>query len=100
MRDWTEARAKVRAEGKCRACGRGGKLEASHVVPRSRVTVGGEDARNIVPMCAECHRKHHAGELELLPLLSLGEQSYAAGLVGLVEAVRRTTYDRSRSGRQ
>ena len=32
--------------------------------------------------------------LDLLPLLSLDEQSYVVGLVGIAEAYRRTTGER------
>lgn len=92
-RDWTQARAKVDREGMCRSCARGEPLEAAHIVPRSRVNAdgGAEHEDNIVPLCPPCHRAQHAGALELLPLLTLREQGYAAGLVGLPEALRRTT---------
>lgn len=93
-RDWSRARAKVEAEGRCRSCGRGEsayRLEAAHIVPRSRVGIGGEDPRNIVPLCPLCHGAQHRGELELLPLLDLSEQSYIVSLVGIEEARRRTT---------
>ncbi len=90
-RDWTAARAKVDAEGACRSCGTPHGLEAAHIVPRSRVTSGGEDARNIVPLCRMCHADQHAGTVELLPLLSRSEQAYAVELVGLTEALRRVT---------
>lgn len=77
----------------CRACGRGEPLEAAHIIPRSRINAdgGAEHPDNIIPLCPPCHRAQHAGSLPLLPLLSLPEQSYAAGLVGLTEALRRTT---------
>lgn len=92
-RDWTEARAKVQREGRCRHCGAGAYLEAAHVVPRSRIGAGrgAEDPRNIVPLCRLCHAAQHRGELELLPLLRLDEQSYVVSLVGIAEAWRRTT---------
>lgn len=92
-RSWAAARAKVEAEGHCRACGSTQNLEAAHIVPRSRIGPLGaaEDPRNIVPLCPQCHRDQHAGALELLPLLRLDEQGYAASLVGLTEATRRTT---------
>lgn len=90
-RDWSKARAKVTEEGRCRSCGHAQGLEAAHVVPRSRVTVGGEDPRNIVPLCGLCHGAQHAGRLELLPLLTREEQSYVVSLVGIAEAFRRTT---------
>lgn len=92
-RDWSLARAKVESEGHCRACGGTRGLQAAHVVPRSRLGArsGAEDPGNIVPLCVDCHAAQHAGRLELLPLLSLDEQSYVVSLVGIEEARRRTT---------
>lgn len=92
-RSWDAAREKVDREGMCRRCGRGEPLEAAHVVPRSRINAdgGAEHPDNIVPLCPACHQAQHAGHLELLPLLTRTEQSYAARLVGLAEAYRRTT---------
>jgi 5-methylcytosine-specific restriction endonuclease McrA len=90
-RDWTAARAKVDEEGQCRACGTNSGLQAAHVIPRSRITRGGEDPRNIVPLCVGCHQAQHAGRLELLPVLHRDEQAYAVELVGLGEAYRRVT---------
>jgi len=92
-RNWTEARAKVHEEGRCRACHTTHGLQAAHVVPRSRVNagLGAEHPLNIVPLCAHCHALQHDGKLELLPLLSFREQGYVAGLVGIEEARRRTT---------
>lgn len=89
----TAARAKVREEGACRACGTTTDLDPCHVIPRSRLTAkeGAEDPRNIVPMCRRHHDAQHAGRLELLGLLRLDEQGYIAGLVGIEEARRRTT---------
>ena len=91
-RDWTEFRAKVDREGQCRV---GRKLhdppEAAHIIQRSRIP-GAEamDELNCVPLCRDCHEAYDAGELDLLPYLSLGEQGYAAALVGLQAAYLRT----------
>lgn len=92
-RDWGAARAKVEREGACRNCGTSHGLQAAHIVPRSRLTAkeGAEHPNNIVPLCADCHAAQHAGHLELLPLLTLEEQGYISGLVGIEEARRRTT---------
>jgi cytochrome c553 len=94
-RSWTTARAKVAAEGQCRSCSSTQLLDACHVIPRSRITVGGEDPRNIIPLCRLCHQQQHNGTgLDILPLLSLDEQSYIVGLVGIPEAYRRATGSR------
>lgn len=93
-RNWTAARAKVRDEGICRFCGTTQGLQACHVIPRSRISAAGgeaEDPLNIVVLCARDHALQHAGLLELLPLLTLPEQGYVAGLVGIEEARLRTT---------
>lgn len=93
-RDWTEPRQKVEAEGHCRVCGRSGlKLDAAHIIPRSRVAPGpGEHVDNIVPLCAErCHPAFDTGGFDLLPYLTIGEQAYATRLVGMLEALQRTT---------
>jgi 5-methylcytosine-specific restriction endonuclease McrA len=89
-RDWTAARKKLHDELVCRMCNRYG-VEAAHIIPRSRIRTGGEDPRNIVPLCRACHTKFDAGEIEILPALRREEQVYAVELVGLGEAWRRLT---------
>jgi hypothetical protein len=96
-RNWTAAREKVDAEARCRVCGRSNvKLDAAHIVPRSRVSAGpGEAPENIVPLCHECcHPAYDAHRLDLLPYLTLEEQAYAVSLVGMHEAYRRITNTR------
>lgn len=87
-RDWTQARAKVESEGCCRNCGndRIEELQACHTISRS--LGGGQSPHSIIPMCADCHREQHAGELVLLPLLTLEEQLEAVRCVGLARAYR------------
>jgi 5-methylcytosine-specific restriction endonuclease McrA len=95
-RDWSAARAKVEAEMVCRVCLVHGALDAAHIVPRSRIGagLGGEDPRNIVPLCRFHHAEYDQGTLDLLPYLTRDEQAYAVVLVGLYEAYRRTTNER------
>jgi 5-methylcytosine-specific restriction endonuclease McrA len=99
-RNWSAARAKVDEEGICRVCGHGAgfmpiPVDAAHIIPRSRVKPGpGEDARNICPLCRNCHAAYDQGKLDLLPYLTREEQAYAVELVGLYEAYRRTTNER------
>lgn len=95
-RDWTAAREKCENEDfRCRVCGRL-PTQAAHIVPRSRISIGygGENALNICPLCARCHAAYDQGRLDLLPFLTLEEQSYAVKLVGLAEAYRRVTNTR------
>jgi hypothetical protein len=94
-RDWTQAREKCEQEPACRNCGHG-PTEAAHIVPRSRIGIGkgGEDERNICPLCRLCHVSYDQGKLDILPVLSRAEQAYAVELVGLAEAYQRTTNER------
>jgi hypothetical protein len=116
-RDWTVARAKVDGEGVCRACGRGGALEAGHVIgrehdfgppirwpsdvkwiTRSRVLVA---PARIVPLCGDCHRAQHAHALDLLPLLTVEEQAQAvldAGGIGAAELALLRTHRLNEDG--
>jgi 5-methylcytosine-specific restriction endonuclease McrA len=91
-RDWSDAREKVDAEDRCRNCGQWHGIQAAHIIPRSRVKPGpGEDPRNIVPLCVECHQRFDSGRLDILPVLTRDEQAYAVELVGTVEAIQRMT---------
>lgn len=94
-RDWTAARAKCDEQG-CRSCGATFGVEASHIIARSRIAAGpGENPLNILPLCGQfgcgAHRAFDAGLLDILPLLTLEEQGFIAGLVGIAEAFRRAT---------
>ena len=87
---WEAAWAKVATEGQCRACGSTQIVDPAHLIPRSRITQGGMDPRNIVPLCRLCHMQHDQGAgLDLLPYLTREEQAHAVSLVGLAEAYRR-----------
>ena len=107
-RDWSEARAKVDAERRCRVCGYSGgepyrRLEAAHslstalqdvVLPDGSYKVLGA---SVVPLCGPatssytCHGKHHAGELELLPYMTIEEQMDVVRCVGIQRAFDKLT---------
>ena len=90
QRNWIAPRAKVDAEGRCRRCHTPHRLEAAHIIPRSRVKPGpAEDPRNIVPLCWSCHNLYDRMGLDLAPFLTTEEWEYAVGLVGEAEARRR-----------
>ena len=92
-RSWTEARAKVDAEGRCRVCG-GPNPEAAHIVSRAQVRAGaGEHPANIVPLDRKCHALFDAGDLDLLPFLTPEEQAKAVELHPgrMLGALRRVT---------
>ena len=91
-REWANAWAKVRDEQCCRVCGSTQIVDPAHIIARSRVTQGGEDPRNIVPLCRLCHMRADQGTgIDLLPYLTRDEQAYAVELVGLAEAYQRLT---------
>ena len=95
-RDWTAARAKVEAEGKCRVCQTVGAVDAAHVVPRSaNSTPENMTADAVIPLCRSCHQRQHAAKLDVLPYLTLEEQVAATrNAGGLVSAYRHVTGDR------
>lgn len=94
-RSWKLPREKVDAEGCCRWCGFTEGVQAAHIIPRSRVRPGaGEDPRNIVPLCLECHSLFDGLKLDVTSVLSLEEQAYAVELVGITEALRRLSGQR------
>lgn len=101
-RDWVDARRKVTAEGRCRLCGADGRfarIEAAHTVgrvhDRPHPERGGEalwvDPDDVIPLCTACHLAQHAGEVDLLPVMSLAEQAAAVRKVGIVSAYLRLT---------
>lgn len=96
-RDWSEALAKVEAEGRCRVCrvsSQKRKVDAAHTLGR-RYDRPGEDGVIVVravdtcPMCRPCHGDYDAHRLDLVPHLSHAEMAAAVGHVGIVSALRR-----------
>lgn len=108
-RDWTDARAKLEAEGECRIslCVSGERLECAHVVGRFRDPEVSPGRRRvlpdaIVPLCRTHHGEYDAHRLDLLPYLTLEEQLQAVRDAGGLEAARRRligSRDGSRDGR-
>lgn len=89
-RDWTQALAK-RDGAACRVCGNL-PVDAAHIVPRSVAPNAGETEDSIVPLCREHHRQYDAGQLDVLPYLTLPEQAHAVVAAGgIVGALRITT---------
>lgn len=94
-RDWKEARAKCDEEGACRRCGRW-PVESAHIIGRARDERVGHKAivkrDSICPLCGDCHRAYDQHQLDLLPYLTVPEQTQAAwDAAGLINAVLRTT---------
>ena len=75
----------------CRVCGNL-PVDAAHIVPRSVAPNAGETEDAIVPLCREHHRQYDAGQLDVLPYLTLPEQAHAVTAAGgIVGALRITT---------
>jgi hypothetical protein len=99
-RTWVTARGKVEAEGVCRlhlatiygACD--GPLEAAHVVGRVHDQEGDVVGEDIVPLCRRHHAMYDARSVDLLPFLTITEQTQAVCHVGIVRAYQRTTGQR------
>lgn len=102
-RDWSEV--SVDRLTPCRVCGIQGRTERAHVAgrkydrPKRR---GGLPLKllevhpdSIVPLCGpagdrhSCHHQYDAGELDLLPYLSLAEQLRAVEDLGGIELARK-----------
>lgn len=106
-RDWTDARAKVDAEGVCRVCASSERVQAAHTVGRFRDPEVRRGVRRvladaIVPLCAPCHARYDGHELDLLPFVDLDEQIQAVRDAGGIESARRRligSRDGSRDGR-
>lgn len=98
-RDWSDARQKVDAEGRCRVCLRGDKkLEAAHILGRryDRPRVEGSTTKvllvhrlSVIPMCSECHYAYDSHRLSILKYLTSEEQVRAVEDAGSIELARR-----------
>lgn len=96
-RDWTDARAKVEIEGRCRRCGgEPPHLEAAHLVGRKLDEPHPDGTKRlwvnpdrIVPLCPEDHAAFDAHRLDLLGHLSIEEQLRAVADCGGIEQARR-----------
>jgi hypothetical protein len=92
------ARQKVEDEGCCRVCGIAAQYcDAAHTIDRSLSRSGYTDPELIVPLCSDikggagCHQKYDAHALDLLPYLTLTEQSVMVCAIGMARAYRRAT---------
>lgn len=103
-RNWTEARAKVDLEGRCRVCGSSWRVEAAHVIPRSVAPNGGEHPDSIVPLCGDyvdqdgravkgCHSRYDdkSEAFDLRPYLTAGELEAAVAAAGTWGMAQRIT---------
>ena len=90
-RDWSAARDKVEAEGRCRVCKSASHgLDSAHVIPRSLAPAESNmSADSIVPLCRICHTAFDAHEFSLLEHLTLDEQLAAVRAAGSLDRARR-----------
>lgn len=89
-RDWSWARMKCDAEGRCRVCKRSSTVEAAHTLGRKYDPQDGVvQPDDIIPLCPDCHRAYDARRLSILAYLTLEEQASAVRLVGIARAAHR-----------
>lgn len=105
-RDWTDARAKVEAEGRCRLGPEGceGKLEAAHIVGRAydqwhphkpHVDQLYVNPDSIAVLCTRHHREYDLHQTSILETLTTDEQVRAVADTGsILTALKRTTGER------
>jgi hypothetical protein len=86
-----EQKRKTEAQG-CRVSAwtfETGTVHPAHVVDRG---IGGCDSELcVIGLRADLHREYDRGELSILEFLTLEEQEHAAGHLGLLGALKRTT---------
>lgn len=105
-RDWTLARAKVEAEGRCRLNAHltpyyaerqtkdgkcDGPIEAAHVVEKRYDDGPTVQPCDIIPLCSFHHARYDARRLSILELLTNEEQAAAVAKLGIIRALKRTT---------
>lgn len=100
-RDWTEARAKVEREGRCRYCKSMIRpLEAAHLIGRAADSKGKSNtitvkAMSIVPLCGpfgdsdSCHTKYDHHQLDILPYLTLEEEMQAVADAAALQGAKK-----------
>lgn len=89
-KDWSAARAKVAAEGRCRCgCGATEGLQAAHVLGQRYDRDGFVYPDHVIPLARPCHESYDAHRLNIRPLLTADEWEAAVLLVGEGPALRR-----------
>lgn len=84
-----QQKAKVAREGARIAAPSSGPVDPAHITPR---TQGGCDHEDCVcGLPRRLHERYDEGKLDILPYLTRAEQAHAAGHLGLLGALRRTT---------
>lgn len=82
-------RAKAQAASHCRVCARSGDLDPMHVTDRA--LQGCDDAECVIPACRPCHREYDQGLIDILPVLSKGEQAHAVEHSGVLAMLHQVT---------
>jgi hypothetical protein len=82
----------------CVVCDQGaGACHPAHIIPRGVTSVGQDDPRAVVPLCAVHHRLYDEGGLSILEFLEPHyrvELAFAVERVGLLSTLRRVTNER------
>ena len=81
-----------KGEQHCRACG-AVATELHHAVPRSLSRIGRDDLRNGLPLCAEHHRRWHAGYPLPRSIFTADEWAFVCELIGPGWLARRYPRD-------
>lgn len=80
---------------RCRVCG-AQPTDRAHVIPRSLAPNAGDGPPHIIGLCRKHHQQYDAGQLDVLPLLSVEEQAAAVTAAGgIVGAMRVITGQRA-----
>jgi hypothetical protein len=102
-RYWDDALLKTRQEGRCRACGVGGRIDCAHIIGRrydrschdyGRADIGDVDVLyvhpdSVVPLCRSCHDDYDGRRLDLSTRLTVLEESWCVRRIGLERTLRR-----------
>lgn len=91
----TAQRVKVRDLG-CVVCGEE-RPDPHHLIDRSLTSEGQDDPLAVVPLCRNCHRRHHDEGTSILEYLEPRyrlEVAFAVERVGLLMALQKITGER------
>lgn len=85
------------AEMACLVCRSPGPCHPAHIVDRSLVGEGQDDALAVIPLCPDCHRGYDDGDLSILEYLEPHHRDrlgFAVARHGLLRTLERVTHRR------
>lgn len=89
-------RSKVK-DLECANCTTKTTIDPAHLIPRSLLGDGQDEAMAVIPLCRACHRAYDQGALDLLPAVQRfypDELAFAVLRFGLLRTLRRVTNTR------